>query len=492
MVMSPFRRSVRADTKRSGGRGGKGNFYEKWRPSTEQPSAFLLINAEYTDPAPSQEELVVDPATGRAQEVRKAYFKVRKHKRAKPPGAGGRRYPESVCSAGWNPHAPQPCAGCTAMDSGDRSIGLSDFAVFGVVHLAVYHKHPLVDRRSGGYVVKQNQQQGPQQNPLLLVDDECTGRTCNYCRILQNQPIIQDPQAREPFPQYRPQDIQTFFGKRRYMELGKNHLQNLGAWDATVASICGNDGMQLITDGFKCPSCGTLLIDMSQDTRTDAQIQDAVSKPYPCMRCQKPVLLEEVVACEVCEQQNRQPKQFQLTDRVLWGQRQGESTASQLVLMRHESIQEFFQRVPQQYLGGKTVEQFLTDLAKPYEFEKLYAPKSLAEQAKELEIQTQVGPGPQQGYGGYPQQGYPPQGYQQPGQYAPAGTYAPAPQGPMQPTPPGYGGPPPMPGYPSSAPAPGGYQPAPQMAPAPGPQPQQPQQPGPQGPVPTNHPNYGR
>lgn len=471
MVMSAFRRSVKADTKKAVGKGRKGSVFERMRLPVDVPVPFIVINAEYVDPNPAPEEIEVDPATGRPLEVKKTYFKVRKHKRSLQGANGGKgRFPESICSAGWNAHAPQPCAGCSAMDQGDKSVGISDLAAFGIVHLGVYHRHPLIDRQTGGIVMKQAQQ-GRQAEPVMI-DTECSGRTCNFCRATQGQPIVNDPQ--NPWPNFRPQDIQTFFGKRRYMELGKNHLTNLGGWDASIASMCGNDGSQLITDGYKCPTCQTLVIDMAQDARTDAQILEAVSKPVPCMRCQRQVLLEEVVACEVCEQAGRQPRQLGLSDRVLWGMRQGEGTGSQLVLHRHESLQEFFQRVPAQFLNGKTPEAFLAELAKPYEFDKVFEPRPIGEQMKELQLQGQ-GPVPGNVMPGYQQPG--PGGYQQAGSFGPQGNI-----------PQGYGAPPPPPGF--AAPLPqGGFQ----QAPAPGGYPAPaPQAPGPQAPGPMMRPNIGQ
>jgi hypothetical protein len=461
MGMSQFRRSVKADTKRTGGKGRRGNYYERWRVPQVNASPFVLINADYIDPNPAPEEIETDPATGRPIEVKKPYYKRRVHKRVITLQGGKKRVFESTCSAGFNPHAPQPCAGCNAIDQGDKTMGVSDVAVFGIVHLATYHRHPIVDRKTGGFVVKQNPQQG--QSDLFMVDDECVGRTCNFCRILAGQPIIQDPQAREPFPNYRAQDIQTFFGKKRYLELGKNHLQHLMGWDATISSLCGNDGAQLITDGFACPHCNTLVIDMGQDPRTDEQIMEAVSQPYPCMRCQRPVLLKEIISCEVCEQNNRQPAQYSIMGRVLWGVRQGEDTASQLVLHRHESLQEFGARVPPQMLPqGKTFEQVVTELSAPYDFASTFAPKSVSDQMKELELIGTQGPVP----GAMPGYQQAPQGYQQPPQqYQPQPGMAPA------------------------------YQQPHIQSPIPGPQYQQPAapqaQPGPLPPPPMPHPHFG-
>lgn len=414
MVTNPFRRSVKADTKRTGGKGGRGNFFEKFRFPVDVATPILLINAEYVDPNPAPEEVEVDIATGRPKDVKKPYFKVRKHKR-KIMKNGRDFYTDAVCSAGYNAHNPQPCAGCAAMDGGDKSVTVSDVFAVGIVHLAYYHKHPLIDRKTGGIVMKREQNAG-----AVMVDSECTGRTCNFCRLLQGHPPIQD--AQNPFPNYRREDISTFFGKRRFMELGKNHLQDLMGWDATVSATCGNDGSQLITDGFACPSCNTMVIDMQNDPRTDEQINDAVATPYPCLQCNRPVMLRQVVACEVCEAAQRQPSQFSVFDLVLHGMRQGEGTSSHMVLQRYETVQQFGARIPAQVLNGKTFEQHIAELAKPYDFGETFKPLAVQEQAQRLELAAppMASPGYGQqspGYGAQPQYGTQgPQYGQQPSQ----------------------------------------------------------------------------
>jgi hypothetical protein len=468
MVMSPFRRGVKADTKRTGGGGSKKNFYDRFRLPAGSHTPIVFINAEYTDPNPAATEAEVDPATGRPLEVKKPYFKARKHKR-KILKNGREFYLDTTCSAGYNPHAPQPCLGCAAMDQGDKSITVSDIAVFGVFHLAAYHRHPLIDKKTGGIVMKRETNAG-----AVMIETECSGRTCNFCRALGNQPIINDPQ--NPWPNYRPQDIQTTFGKRRYMELGKNHLEHLLSWDTNVSQFCGHDQTELYLDGFACPHCNSLVIDMTTEQRTDLQIQEAVSIPYPCLRCQKQVLLYEVNSCPTCEawnQQNpnnqRQPIKFGIFDRVLWGGRAGEGTASRLDLLRHESIEEFAARNPgiAPLLGGKTLRQHIEEIAKPYEFAQMYEPKSLPEQAKALEL-APVAQTPQQyvqapGQPQYQQAPGQPQYAQAPGAMPPQYPQAGQAQAPQQ-----YAQPAPPPGYPPqvAAPsAPGPAAPPPQMRP---------------------------
>ena len=379
MVMSPFRRSVRADTQRRGGKGGKkGAWFERMRLSGNA-TPFMIIRAEYTDRNPAPEEIEIDPATGRPAEVKKPYYKSRQHT-VKGFANGRETFATEVCSSGHDPHNPQPCVGCYGMDSGNKSVTVKDVHSFGIVHLIPYHRHPLIDKQTGGIVMKQDQS-GP-----VLVDDECSGRTCNFCRVLSGQPPVVQPGG-PAWPNFRPQDIQTVFGKKRYIEVGKNHLQDLMGWDSNVSSICGNDGSQLITDGYKCPHCNSMVIDMETDPRTDEQILDAVARPYPCLQCNRQVFLQEIVSCDVCAAANRAPAQVGIFDVVLWGKKEGENTNSHLVLQRHETVAAFEQVVTRNYpqlFQQKSLGQTIQDLAKPYNFDEIYAPKDLRGQSERL------------------------------------------------------------------------------------------------------------
>lgn len=378
MAMSAFRRSVKAETKK-GGKGFKGGYFDRWRFPQGQPTPILLINSSYVDPNPPQESVEVDPATGRPKEVRNAFFKLKKHRRRLLKN-GSERFLDEICSAGHELHNPQPCVGCHAMDTGDKSVSVSDYAVFGIVHLHPYHGHPVLD--DNGQIRMRGDGKGP-----LVNFTECTGRSCNYCRTLNGQPLVQDSDPKNQWPGWRADQLSTMFGQRRYIELGKNHLSDLGGWDSSVSSVCGLDGSQLLVDGYKCPHCQSMVIDMQQDPRTDEQIGDAVSKPYPCMRCGRPVLLEEVVSCDVCRANNRQHVQHSIFgNTVLWGLREGEGTNSHLVLRRFETLEQFGASVHPNYLGGKSIQSYINELAQPYEFEKMFAPRTLQEQSKRLEL----------------------------------------------------------------------------------------------------------
>lgn len=456
MANSQFRRSAAADT-RSKGKNWSGGFRDRWKlPTGTNPTPFLIIKGDYVDPYPVADFMEMDPATGRPKEVRLPYWKFRQHTRAMKKN-GRDMYPKEVCSAGSDPHNPQPCLGCYAMDSGDKSVNISDSVALGVVHLAYYHGHPVVDGEHGGFLMKKDQS-GP-----VLNFDECTGRTCNYCRVLGGQaPILEQGQE---WPRYNPQDITTTFGRRRFIEVGKSHLSNLMGMDMSITSICGtcfnerNDQIALSIDTYTCPHCRNIIIDMGTDPRKDEEIADAVAKPYPCLTCQRPVILQENCSCDACGRAS----QLSIHDVVIFGSRQGEGTKSQLMMSRFQTLPAFersFGNSLVGFLGGKTFSEYIANLAQPFDFAEVLKPRSLQDQAKRLELpmpQSAMGGAPPSAYAQQPQMPMPQQGYVQPQQ----------PQMPMA--------------YPPQQP---GYAAYPQ-------QPQQQGGPGPQPWAPPTRPNYG-
>jgi hypothetical protein len=507
MITSAFRRSTAADTRKKAGKGGKAAWFEKMRLPQDNPTPLMLISAEYVDPTPAPEEVEIDPATGRPKEVKKAYAKAIVHTR-KAIINGKERFLDEICSAGSNPHNPQPCVGCYAEDSGDKSVGKKEIYLFGFTHLIPYHGHPVIENN-------QVRMKGDGSGPLINYS-ECQGRTCNFCRVLAGHqalpPSNPNPKPWEIWPGYRREDLTTIFAQRRYTELGKGHLSDLQGWDAIVSSQCGSCRSQLITDGFACPSCNNMVIDMSNDPRTDQQIAEAVAKPYPCLHCSRPVILREVIACDTCAAQGRQPRQLGIFDVVLWGMRQGEGTKSHLVLQRFETLEDFSRTAQANQLiasalQGKTVQQVLQEVGVPYDFASLYAPRDLKAQSERLML-----PMPQQAggapnayatpqmvypqanatgavvYGQVPQAGYAPTPQPPPQMMVPQQYQPQAPQQayiPPQAAPPAYA--PPVPGQ-FAQPA----LPQPQAVPFVQypPQTQQPQV-GPPAFVPPTRPNYG-
>jgi hypothetical protein len=372
MGMSPFRRGVQSETKKQNFPKSKKAFFEKYRLPQGTPTPIVIVSGDYVDPNPPSEQIEIDPTTGKAKEVKNAYFKITKHKRRILKN-GKEFYAETICSAGTDPQNPQPCVGCIAIDSGDKSVTRSEQFVFTIVHLHPYHTHPLIGKE--GTVVMKKDNGGP-----VMVDTECTGKKCDFCRVLKGQP------AADPKFAFQAKDIGTVLGKRRYIEVGKGHLSNLAAWDNVVRGQCGNCRSMVELVGYACSTCASLNIDAGTDPRTDQELEEAVSRPYPCAKCQRATMHGEVIGCQVCEAKEIQPTQGSLFGVVLWGSREGEGMKSQLVLARFETPEEYNEKVPPALLNGKTVQQIVSEVGKPYDFTDILAPESLQEQVQRLEL----------------------------------------------------------------------------------------------------------
>src|ERR1700722_9149868 len=198
-MTSAFRRSVVADVKKKTG-GSRSSFFERYKIPVDVPTSLMLLQGQHLDPNPPAELIELD-AAGHEKPVYSPYFKVRMHKKAAAKN-GKAYYPHEVCSRGTDPHNPQPCAPCDAIDSGDRTIQTSDMFAMGILHLSFYHRHPLLDRTRGD-VVRKKDGSGP-----VMIFTECAGRGCNFCKVMAGQPPVLQ-KGDEPFPSYSPHDLST-------------------------------------------------------------------------------------------------------------------------------------------------------------------------------------------------------------------------------------------------------------------------------------------
>ena len=383
MLISKIRRSISVESKQKTSKGGgKGSWRDEFRipndSKTSDPSIFIFMKGEYEDPSAPQSLVEVDPATGKAKPVTNLYFRGKRHK--KTIFANGRKqYPEIVCSKGSDPYNPQPCAGCAAKESGDNTAGASDFYAFGIYHLAFYHGHPIV-QRDGSLMLRDN-------GEPVVGYDECIGRDCNYCRVMQNKPTIG-----QGFPNFPPNSITTVYGRRRYIKVGRGHLENVSTWEKGVGSICGTCRSSLQLDGFVCPNCDSVLIDMENDPRSKDEIVELVSNhKVMCSKCNVQVWVEEATYCPSCAQEGKEWVTNHLTDVIIFASKSGEGTNSTLAMKQFMSIEDF-ERHPQNkniipFLGGKPLRQYISENATPYNFSETFAPIPYEEQAKRLGLQ---------------------------------------------------------------------------------------------------------
>lgn len=395
-----------------------------------------------------------------------------------PQERGYNSFREIVCSCGPDPHAPQPCVGCYQNDHGQKEAKPRDNWAFNMAHLAWYHLIPYV---KDGQVQMKKDNSGP-----VMIKEECKSYKMENVylgRAVQSGRVSQDIAKRYKQCEGCKQQAQFVWGEHRVLQLGFKHLKNLFEIDDMVGKKCLSCGTGILRVAFDCEKCDTELLDLSQVQWTNDQIEQYSRTPTQC-QCGHVGMPKSAYECGFDDNYNKiaQPcqdsRKTTIFDCVVWLQREGESTDSEVVVKRVELLHQY--KTP----DNRALSEWLKEIVKePFNLAEMYKPDSVEDQAETIRVenpyavqQPQYGSYQQGGQQGYPQQGYPQQqqGYPQQGG--------------------GY----PMPGQPQGGfPPPGGQPFVPnygQQQPTYG-QPQQPQGPGPQGPggFPTpGRPNYGR
>lgn len=401
----------------------------------EAAEPVVLIAGKYEDPYATDANgarLVPSP------EMEGLHFRIHSFnvfmKPRNPQERGYNTFRDIVCSSGPEPHAPQPCIGCYQHDHGSKDAKPKDQWAFNVAHLAWYHNVPYV---KDNQVQMKKDGSGP-----VMIKKECTsykmenvylGRAVASGRV--------PPQIARKYEQCEgcQQQAPFVWGEHRLIQLGFKHLKNILEIDDKVGKKCLNCGTGILRVAFDCEKCQTELLDLAQVQWTNDQIETYSKTPAQC-GCGHVGLPQSAYECGFDDNYNRvanccdNPQKTTIFDCVLWLQREGESTESEVVVKRVELISRYATQ------DNRPLQDHLKEIVKePFDLAAMFKPDTVDEQANTIRVENPYG-AQQQQYASY---GGPQQGYQQ----------APPPGAPG-----GY----PMPG------GPGGYAP-----PQPGPGPQQ-------------------
>lgn len=335
-----------------------------------------------------------------------------------------------TCSAGPNRHAPQPCVGCYQVDHGAKDSKAKDQWAFNVAHLAWYHNMPLL---RDGQVVPKKDNSGP-----VLVKNECLSYKMENViigRANQARVIVQpkNGKARE----YRQCEgcggqHPYVFGDHRTIQVGFKHLKSIMAIDDELGKKCANCGTFVLLMYFNCgnENCNARIVDISQTGWTNDQIAQFSKSEQQCSHCGFRGRPYAEYKCGFDErffpmpgagcQGDIEPRKTSIFDNVLWLQREGDGTESDIVVKKYEPIATYKTQ------DGRPLSEHLKEIVRaPFNLEEMYAPDTLDDQAETLRIQNPYAQQQQQ-YQGYPQQ----QQYQQQPAYPPQapGAYQPQPQ----------------------------------------------------------------
>jgi hypothetical protein len=462
MSMEGLREGAQNINNRQGGGGSKRNsYFARWKPPQMYPGIQRYLAAppneesitEVAEPVVIIKGAYPDLLAQNPGEPQEAYhFQVHTAQLwiqpDKPGQQGFKTWRDIVCSAGPDRHNPQPCLGCYNVDHGKKDAKAKDQWCFNIAHLGWYHNSPLV--RDGQVVFKQNSQE-----PVMIKNECLSYKMENVLHgRAQNAPkgsLKRAFKMCEGCNQRHPH----IFGDHRTLQLGFKHLKSLFAIDEELGKKCANCNTFMLRMAMNCGNeqCNARIVDLATAGWTIDQIEMFAKQDHQCQYCGKTGRPYSEYKCGFDSnylpivgggcQGGVEPKKNSIFDMVLWLQREGESTESEIVVKKVEPISQFRTQ------DGRSLTEHLPEIVKsPFDLAEMYKPESLDEQAKTWNTQNPYAAPQQQ----YQQYGGPPQ----------QGGYGAAPQAPQGYGPfPGPQAPQGFPGAPAPAAGPGG-QPAPQ------------------------------
>jgi len=432
-----------------GGKRGGGGSWLRWSPPQMPPNGQKVAEPVLYLPGNYVDEYDDTHPTNPFRRFRKHNFRK---------GDSKKDFRSIICSAGTNPHAPQPCVGCHEVDHGAKKAEPKDTVAFNIIHLVNYHHVPYI--KDGQVQYKKDKPGEP-----VMIFEPCertpVSYNCKWCGAEQQ----------------RPGSAPLVFGRQRIHEMGLGHLGNILSVERQLGNVCANCGTGIMRK-YECQQCQTPLLDLGQlnipEDKQEEFIQKFLSEQQQCPNpaCRfvgLPQIFEDCgyvgwqkVPGRGCPE-NVETKPMSLFDTVVYLQREGEAAQSKIVCTDMQPLSLF------RPLDGRSMPEVLKEVAeKLVDLVAAYQPDSLDVQAKILGVQNPWANAPQQQYGGPPPQQQAPY-YGPPPQQAPY--YGPPPQ--QQPAAPQQGYPQPQYQQPQQPP----YQQYPQQPVTPYPQPQQGQPP---------------
>jgi DNA-directed RNA polymerase subunit RPC12/RpoP len=386
------------------GGGGKGGFFNKWRPPklTDQLKAVLRPQEMAGDPIilvkPEQlyDDVYDTDDYGNPRGAKTEALHILLHQ-IKTLRNGKERFEEFVCTAGPNPHAPQPCIGEVCIDQGNTHVSPArQNWAFNIKHLVPYHEVPLIDKKTNTIVMKKD------KNEPVLVLQQCEIGTPDMKSRHYNY------QTREFTCQYCASNMPFVFGAPKVYQLGKKHLEELLKTSEQVETTCAHCMTHLIKVSYDCARCGTMLLDVARSGRTNEELKQLAQTTIQCTcghagtskikyKCgYDPTGMYQI--SDGCASQNKEPEPMSIFDCVVFIYRQGEQQQSEIVVSA----------IPQKRFNdpttNKPLDLNLPHLSKTFDLNRMYAPLDIAKQAEICGVQNPYAPQQQQMFAPYPNQ----------------------------------------------------------------------------------------
>ena len=242
-------------------------------------------------------------------------------------------FPTTVCTAGYQGEV-QPCNGCKTVEAFGADTTITNrrhMEAVQVVVLEWYHYEERERRRGGTYT------------KVSL----CRRRRCPECA----------------------KGIPKTFGRRMYMLLSPNHFDAFLGADADAQTHCLHCGQDVWTTAILCARCGADLYVLSEDL-TDIEVEELLTRETRCEECNH---VGQPVEGLACEGNCSAPKRASIFDTTITVKKSGTGTATALQ----------FSDLKIEDLANEVLE-----FAKPLDFERLFEPNTLEEQAQILQCKN--------------------------------------------------------------------------------------------------------
>lgn len=354
-----FRHSVRGERKRAS-KGWRGNYRDQLRIPKDEPTPVLLMRGEYEDMRADEVK-----NNGGAPPIKNYYPFVTHPIKFADSGKGSFR--ELPCSG-------DQCVPCWSKDGGDKRITTRTKFAMNVLHLAVYAKEQA--KKDGKPIFYDKDGDKHRKGDPIMDWVEVKGR--------------QDLKAISENAQALVKEGEVALFRRKYIEVGSNHLDHLMIIDEEAAKRCFCGG-RLAPSKYYCAKCDDLLCDIEQTNMTPGEINDYGAQRQRCRSCGTSDFARVVSICDSCEE----PTPLSAFDVVAWIRRHGEDTASAIVVTEIVPLTEYVGIDGQGLVKDWNVDaagvtpvwaDHVKDSMVQFDFAQVFAPPDAAYAAQTLKI----------------------------------------------------------------------------------------------------------
>lgn len=227
------------------------------------------------------------------------------------------------CAGGWEGHDGD-CLGCYRKESGDKRVGHPRaIHSLNLLHLALYRKETLKDK-SG--------------KPRRFEHDDPEGRHKRGDPIRGWVPVTRARDIKEVKQNLGEllEEGEASMFRKKYVEVGSSHLQNLMAIDDMAKKHCFCGG-QTTPSQFNCAKCDSVLLDVEEANLTPEERDEFAIQRQRCDACGHYDFPDMDYVCDDCD--DPQPlNAFQVVASV---RKAGEGTSSTIYIDKITPIYEY-------------------------------------------------------------------------------------------------------------------------------------------------------